>query len=326
MTDQLYSPDERPADLLPLPHGALPYDHNPAVVYLASLKPSGRRSQRQALDLIAAILSNHRADCVSLPWAALRFQHTAAVRAILMEQYKPATVNRSLSALRGVLKAAWRLGLIPGEDYKRAVDLDAVSGETLPAGRELSSGEIAALMAACENDTTPAGVRDAAIIALMYACGLRREEVVVLDLEHYDPETCRLVVQGKRSKQRSAWLPNGADRAMADWLVTRGPLPGPLFMPVNKGGNIQFSSMTTQAIYKMLRKRAIDARVKPFSPHDLRRTFVSDLLDAGADIATVAKMAGHASVTTTARYDRRPEEAKRKASSLLHIPYRGRLV
>mgnify|MGYP002351421843 FL=1 len=84
--------------------------------------------------------------------------------------------------------------------------------------------------------------------------------------------------------------------------------------------------MTHQAIYNMLNKRIEQAGIKDFSPHDLRRTFISDMLDAGADIATVAKMVGHASVTTTARYDRRPEKAKQQAAELLSFPYTRRLA
>jgi site-specific recombinase XerD len=79
--------------------------------------------------------------------------------------------------------------------------------------------------------------------------------------------------------------------------------------------------MTDQAVYSILVRRARQANVRRFSPHDLRRTFVSNLLDAGADVVTVQKLAGHANVETTARYDRRGEEAKRKAVGLVDTPY-----
>ena len=76
-----------------------------------------------------------------------------------------------------------------------------------------------------------------------------------------------------------------------------------------------------QSIYDMLKKRGEQASVKAFSPHDLWRTFVGDMLDRGVDIATVANIAGHVSVDTTRRYGRRPEETKRKAANKLHFPY-----
>jgi integrase len=299
-----------------------PVDHNPALVYLAGQNSTqGRRTQRQGLEVIARILTGSP-DILTCDWAMLRFQHTVAIRAKLQAIYSAGTANRILCALRGTLKAAWKLGQMTGEDYYRARDVEAVTGETLPAGRALAAGEIAALVTACKNDHTAAGARDAALIAVMYPGGLRREEVASLDLSDYDPETGALTVRhGKRNKARINYLANGAGRALAAWLAVRGYEPGALFYPVNKGGHLIPRRMTNQAVYNALQKRGAQAGVKDFSPHDLRRTFISDLLDAGADISTVAKMAGHASVNTTARYDRRPEQAKQRAAGLLHLPY-----
>jgi integrase/recombinase XerD len=303
-------------------------DQNPAAVYLASLRAdTGRRTMRQVLNLVAGLLSGGEADALTYPWHTLRFQHVVALRSRLSQAYKPATVNKVLAALRGVLRVAWQLGQMTAEDYHKTASVRSVRAETIPAGRELSQGEISALISACERDPSPAGVRDAAIIALMYACGLRRAEVVSLDLADYDATSGRLIIRGKGGKERTAWLSNGAARAMSDWLAVRGDAPGALFVAIRKNGRIfGLSRMTPKTIYKMLEKRARQAGVAHFSPHDLRRTFISDLLDAGADVVTVARMAGHANVATTARYDRRTEEAKRKAANLLHVPYRGKNV
>jgi site-specific recombinase XerD len=329
-----------------------PLDRNPAAIYIASLPAeTGKRTQAQALRVIAKIFET---DINHLDWGSLRYQHTAAIRAKIARTYKPATANKILSALRRTLKQAWLLGKLTAEEYSRAIELKPVTGETLPAGRELSPDEILALMNACQDDNTPAGIRDAAIIGIMYVAGLRRDEVVRLSVSDFDTETGMLGVHGKHSKRRTAYIANGAADALNDWIAIRGSQAGALFVEVNKSGKVLIEresrvvkpfkkiggvdvankkagqtiyrggALTSQAVYNMVYKRAEQAGIKNFSPHDLRRTFISHLLDKGADIATVSKMAGHANIQTTARYDRRPEEAKRKVAGLLDVPYKPR--
>ena len=302
-------------------------DQKPGLVYLSGLNTAtSRRTMRAALDTIAKLLSDGQADLLTVPWHLLRFQHAQAVRAKLVERYRPATANKHLSALRGVLKAAWQLGQMSAEDYHLAASVKGVKGSTLPAGRLLSQGEIAALLEDCANDQSALGVRDGAIIALLYSCGLRRDEVISLDVGDFDPEAGELVIRGKGNKDRLAHVVNGAKAALLDWLVIRGDDSGPMFHAIRKGGAILDSRLTQQAIYHICKTRGSKAGVADFSPHDFRRSFVSDLLDRGADLSTVQRMAGHSNIATTARYDRRPESAKRDAAALLHVPYRRRVL
>lgn len=307
--------------------------NHPAAAYLAGLSEGARRPQRNALNSIANILTSGAvSDCLAVDWGAVRYSHAAAVRSRLAEVYKPATANRMLAAFRGVMHAARFLKLIDVEEWQSITApkigaLKTVTGETLPAGRELGGGELVALVEDCQADKNrSAGIRDAAVIAVMYAGGLRRAEVVNLDLAHFDPTENKLTFTGKRNKQRTAYIQNGAAAAMADWLQIRGGDEGPLFLAINKSDRVRAAGrMTSQAVYNMLQRRAQAAGIAHFSPHDLRRTFVSDLLEAGADIATVAKMAGHSNVQTTSRYDRRPEQAKARAAGLLHMPYKSKV-
>jgi site-specific recombinase XerD len=301
---------------------ALPPDRHPVHVYIARLGSGSRRTMREALNIIAAILTDGKCDTENLPWSALRYQHTAAIRAALIERYKPSTANKALAALRGVLKESWRLGYMTAEDFHRATDVPTIKAQTLPRGRALSSGEIAALMRACSSDISPAGTRDAAMLSLLYAAGLRRSEAVALDVSCYNIELGELTIRGaKGRKDRLGYACGGSADALADWLRLRGNEPGPLFLAVKKGGKVAARRMTDQAVFHILRKRGSQAGVVSFSPHDLRRTFISDLLDAGADISTVQQLANHANVQTTVRYDRRGEVAKQRAAQLLHVPY-----
>jgi site-specific recombinase XerD len=272
-----------------------------------------------ALETLAELAGGHRGALV-FPWDQLRPERTSALRAALAERFAPSTANRHLAALRGVLREAWRCGLISAEERDRASDLPPVRGERLPRGRALEAAELRQLFEACA-DGSALGARDAAAFALLFGAGLRRAEAVGLDLADVDVDTGALRVLGKGAKERVAYLPAGGRAALAGWLRHRGDADGPLLQPVNRGGKIIPRRMTAQSLRPICQRRGRRAGISDFSPHDLRRSFVGAALDAGADLSAVQKLAGHASVQTTARYDRRPERAKRRSAELLHVPF-----
>ena len=146
---------------------------DPVTVYLARLTSAeSRRAMVTSLELLAELLidgqpadragrARRRRDgsplSIAGPWQELRYGHTQALRSWLAEHCSPAAANRHLAALRGVLREAWRLGLMNGEDLARAVDLASVPGTSLPAGRYVEDGEVRRLVAACLGDHYPPG-------------------------------------------------------------------------------------------------------------------------------------------------------------------------
>ncbi len=179
-----------------------------------------------------------------------------------------------------------------------------------------------AVFQACGSDSNrAAGARDAAILAVLYGSGLRRSEAAALALDEINWNDSSVQVMGKGNKQRTVFLPAGTTAAIQAWLELRGRESGPLMTQIVKDGRVRMHGITDQLVYHIVRKRRRQAGVVPFTPHDLRRSFISELLDDGVDIATVAKQVGHSNVQTTARYDRRDQKTQQRAVLRLEVPF-----
>ncbi|MEU8801872.1 site-specific integrase [Spirillospora sp. NPDC048819] len=307
-------------------------------VYVASLESArSRRAMGACLHRLAAMLHTASgrepgpAPGESFPWERLRAEHTAGLRALIGRQttqgpdgepapWSPSYRNLHLSALRGVLRTAWRLGEMSTDDYQRARAVPNFRGTRLPAGRSVHAAEFTALLRACAADRSPAGVRDAALLAVLYTTGARRAEVAALRREDYDPGERSLRISGKGDKQRLEYVHEGAAALLGAWLAADGRAAGPLFKPVHRSGAVQHRPMTDAAVRNAVVKRRRQAALPPMTPHDFRRTFIGDLLDQGVDLSTVQQLVGHASPATTARYDRRPERRRRGAVDRLPFP------
>ncbi|GHE32266.1 integrase [Streptosporangium violaceochromogenes] len=304
---------------------------------------TSRRTMQGCLDRIARLLNPDAASGEGQPWHLLRYEHTSRIRAMLLEQthvnprtgqaepWSAAYVNKHLVALRRVLKEAWRLDLMTAEDRARAADVDGVTATRLPKGKHVPAEAVGAVFAACDDDVDqhgvvrPLGVRDAALLAVLYSTGCRRAELAGLRLADYDPAERSLRVLGKRNKERTVFLTSEAVARLEAWIAVRGEDPGALFPRIYKGGAIRVTErgaahLTPEAVRAILGRRIEQAGVAPRSPHDFRRTFIGELLDAGVDLATAQALVGHSSPATTARYDRRPDRTRRAAVDRLVMP------
>ncbi len=216
----------------------------------------------------------------------------------LQQGYKSRSTARLLSGLRGFYRYLLREGLI-AEDPTLQVELPQI-GRPLP--KSLSEADVEALLAAPDLDD-PIGLRDRAMLEVLYACGLRVTELVSLTLEQVNLRQGVLRVFGKGSKERL--VPLGEEAIL--WLeryqqeargLLLGGRPSDVLFPSLRG-----EQMTRQTFWHRIKHQALVAGIsKSLSPHTLRHAFATHLLNHGADLRVVQMLLGHSDLSTTQIY------------------------
>jgi integrase len=215
----------------------------------------------------------------------------------------PASVNAKLSAIRGLAQEASDNGLI---DLQLATGISKVKGVKTAGtriGTWLDEKQAQQLLDAPDVRTLK-GVRDQAILAVLLGCGLRRAEAAALTFGHIQQRDGRWVVVdlvGKGQRVRSVPIPSWTKAAIDTWAAAAGVSSGYVFRSLRKGGHLDGSSMTDQAIADVVAAYG-DPLKLDVAAHDLRRTFAKLALQGKARLEQIQLSLGHASIVTTERY------------------------
>ena len=304
---------------MPLAASSLPDLRNPLLQYLARLAPSSQLTLRYVLQDAADRLGFADTDIRDVPWHQLQAAHlTALVAALRQDGYAPNTSSLYVNAIRGVVNEAWRLELVEHDHLLRIREVKATAGTRLGNGRNLKRTLIRDLMEACAADPRPQGLRDAAVIAVLYGSGMRKSESVNLDLGQIDFAERSLRVIGKGNRELVKYAPGWAFDKLQAWLAfRRSQLPAGqvddefLFNRIRRGAHITRERLTKHAIYYIARQRGQQVGVK-IMPHDFRRSFITRVIEEH-DLSIAQKLAHHTNIQTTAAYDMRDDNERRRA-------------
>ncbi|WP_390616712.1 site-specific tyrosine recombinase XerD [Tepidimonas ignava] len=274
--------------------------------------------------LAARTLAAYRSDLKGLAgWLARRGQRLLAADAADVQAYMAARLpgsratssNRRLSAFKRFYRWALREGLI-----ERDPTLPLLAARTpLRVPKTLTEAQVEALLAA-PDVTTPLGLRDRAMLELMYASGLRVSELTALRLHELSLADQVLRVTGKGAKERL--VPFGD--VAADWLrrylgearpaLLAGRVSDDLFVTQRHG-----AAMTREMFWHVVKRHARAAGIQaPLSPHTLRHAFATHLLNHGADLRAVQLLLGHADIATTTIYTHVARERLRQLHARHH--------
>ncbi len=217
------------------------------------------------------------------------------------------TINLGLSAIKNVAYECWQQSLIDIDCYMRIKLIKKYTGTRAPSGRVLDITEINKIKRYFAKNTSNRDLRNKALFALGCGAGLRRRELLLLNISNIK-NSC-VVVQGKGNKSRTIQLSIFTLNAV---LALIKILPR-----INRCDEVLDKRISSMGIGCIIEQIQQDTKTEHFTPHDLRRTFATSLLDVGADILAVQRLLGHASFNTTTVYDRRGEQAQKEAIKLL---------
>ncbi|MCL6448058.1 MAG: site-specific tyrosine recombinase XerD [Armatimonadetes bacterium] len=210
----------------------------------------------------------------------------------------PATISRRLAALRSFYRFALSEGVMSLDPTSNLESPRIV--DRLP--QVLSIAEVESLLNQ-PRVTDPAGLRDKAMLELLYATGIRVSELISLELDQVNLQHGFIRCLGKGSKERIIPLGSVAAHYVSEYLIraraklTRGKLTSVLF--VNRRGR----RLTRQGFWKIIKRYAVAARIKKeIHPHTLRHSFATHMLENGADLRSVQELLGHADISTTQIY------------------------
>lgn len=292
---------------------------NPLTLYLTRLAPSSQLTMRYVLQDAADRLGFEDLNLEEIDWHLLQPEHVIALVAALREDgLAPNTSSLYVNAVRGVMNEAWRMSLISQDHLLKMRSVKATSGTRLSQGRNLRRTLIREMLDVCAADPRPQGLRDAAVIGLLYGSGMRKSESVNLDLAQINFDERSLRVIGKGNKELVKYAPDWAFAKLQAWLAFRrehlkeGEQDDSfLFNRIRRGSHITRERITKHAIYYIARQRGDQVGVK-IMPHDFRRSFITRVIEEH-DLSIAQKLAHHTNIQTTASYDVRDDNERRRA-------------
>jgi len=247
-----------------------------------------------------------------LSWAAARGEPLSkplveAWRgALLARGLSVSSVNQRLSAVRLLFRQAAERGALTAEEALQLASVPNVKQGGQRLGKWLTEGEAGKLLGV-PDPKSRIGLRDRAILALLVACGLRRDELVRLEVRHLqlrDERWVLLDIQGKGRRLRTVPVPLWVKRILDRWLAAGEISAGPLFRTLRKGGALGpvGKPISEDLIYTLVRQSGAAIGHPELTPHDLRRTCAKLCRKAGGDLEQIQLLLGHASIQTTERY------------------------